>query len=82
MLNDDWQFCKNHGVPVSSLKDYFPGFKGCQQTTWFPGVSDVTTFTTTMADFGYNNNNDKLSLVEQQEHVALITWYTNIRSCF
>ena len=85
VLNVDWEFYKHHGISLSSLKDYFPGFKGYQQTPWVAGVGDVTTFTTSMADFGYNNsdflaqtvNNDQLPLIEQQRYVALIMYNPN-----
>ncbi len=78
---------KNHGVVLSSLDDYYPGYVGYQQWPWAATVNDFAVWTQsgdlqgnikTKSGLSGMRENTHLPKIQQDGNVALITYFPNL----
>ncbi|MCU0661633.1 MAG: hypothetical protein MUC50_04825 [Myxococcota bacterium] len=74
---------KNSNIVLTSLEDYYPGYKGYQQWPWAATVEDIAVWTQT-GDIPLNfekqgsgalSQNSHLPKVQQNGNVALVTYF-------
>jgi len=75
---------KNKNVVLTSLDNFYPGYKGYQQWPWAATIEDIAVWTQTgnipagWAKYGGVSQNSHLPKVQQEGNVALITYFPNI----
>jgi hypothetical protein len=74
---------KNYNVGLTSLYDFYPGYKGYQQWPWVATLGDIAIWTqsgTIPSGWATNGNasqNAHLPRVRQEDNVAMITYFPN-----
>lgn len=75
---------KNRNVVLTSLDNFYPGYKGYQQWPWAATIEDIAVWTQTgdipsgWAKKSSVSQNSHLPKVQQEGNVALITYFPNI----
>lgn len=74
---------KHNNIVLTSLDNYYPGYKGYQQWPWVATLGDIAIWTqsgTIPSDWGKSTStsqNAHLPKVQQNGNVAMITYYPN-----
>ncbi|MCU0691555.1 MAG: hypothetical protein MUF54_09150, partial [Polyangiaceae bacterium] len=75
---------KNRGAVLTSIDDYFPGYRGYQQWPWVATIGDIAVWTQS-GEIGpgwepasRTSANSHLPKVQQTDNVAMITYFPNL----
>lgn len=74
---------KHNNIVLTSLDNFYPGYKGYQQWPWVATIGDIAIWTQTgeipsgWASTGSTSQNTHLPKVQQNGNVAMITYFPN-----